>query len=216
MIAGILLGIVAGLLANELCDFAPWCVRKLVRWSAFRRYTDPGRAKMRAEELAALINDRPGNLFKLITAVCFAVAAVIVCCRRAVSSRRAVARMPRYRFAGFASAAVAAFMTREVMLTVCVGVLQLTATWASLISWVSGAVVSYVFSRWAWERKGCPNLLKETLPFWAVSGMVVVILTLATRFGYNSSGWMHLRANISGCGRISSGKPGRRPDWASR
>jgi hypothetical protein len=59
----ILLGIVAGLLTNELCDFSPWCARKIVRWSAFRRYADPGRAEMRADELAAVINDRPGNLF---------------------------------------------------------------------------------------------------------------------------------------------------------
>ena len=88
MIAGILLGIVTGLLANELFEFSPWCARKLVRWSAFRRYTDPDRAEMRAEELTALINDRPGKLFKLITAVCFAADAVIVC------SRRAVAREP--------------------------------------------------------------------------------------------------------------------------
>lgn len=84
MIAGILLGIVAGLLANELCEFSPWCARKLVRWSALRRYTDPGRAEMRAEELTAVINDRPGNLFKLITAVSFTIDAVIVSGRRAV------------------------------------------------------------------------------------------------------------------------------------
>ena len=85
MIAGILLGIVTGLLANELCEFSPWCARKIVRWSAFLRYTDPGRAEVRAEELTAVINDRPGNLFKLITAVCFAAGAVIVSGRRAVT-----------------------------------------------------------------------------------------------------------------------------------
>jgi CBS domain-containing protein len=85
VIVGILLGIGTGLLANELCEFSPWCARKLVHWSAFRRYTDPGRAEMRAEELTALINDRPGNLFKLITAVCFAADAVIVCGRRALA-----------------------------------------------------------------------------------------------------------------------------------
>jgi hypothetical protein len=85
VIAGILLGIVAGLLANELCEFSPWCARKLVRWSAFQRYTDPGRVEMRAEELTAVINDRPGNLFKLITAVSFAANAVIVSGRRAVA-----------------------------------------------------------------------------------------------------------------------------------
>lgn len=85
MIAGIVLGIVAGLLVNELCEFSPWCARKLVRWSALRRYTDPGRAEMRAEELTGLINDRPGNLLKLTTAVGFAAAAVIVAGRRALT-----------------------------------------------------------------------------------------------------------------------------------
>lgn len=85
MIVVVLLGIVAGLLANELCDFSPWCARKIVRWSAFRRYADPGRAEMRADELAAVINDRPGNLFKLITAVSFAADAVVVSACRAVA-----------------------------------------------------------------------------------------------------------------------------------
>jgi mycothiol system anti-sigma-R factor len=85
VIAVILVGIVSGLLANEFCEFSPWGARKLVRWSAFRRYADPGRAEMRAEELTALINDRPGNLFKLFTAAGFAGAAVIVSARRAAA-----------------------------------------------------------------------------------------------------------------------------------
>jgi mycothiol system anti-sigma-R factor len=88
VIAGILLGIATGLLANEFCAFSPWCAGKLVRWSAFRRYADRDRAEMRAEELTALVNDRPGNLFKVITAACFATSAVIV------SARRAIAREP--------------------------------------------------------------------------------------------------------------------------
>src|SRR3989441_4089752 len=96
------------------------------------------------------------------------------------------------RFGRFTIAAIAAFATTEVVLTICAGPLQLTATWASLISWFSGALVSYVLSRWAWKRKGRPNVLRETLPFWVVSAMVVVILTLATKFAYHSAGWMHL------------------------
>ena len=85
MIAVILIGIGCAYLGNELCDFSPWCARKLVRWSAFRRYADPGRAEMRAEELAAVINARPGNLLKLITAAGFAAAAVVLSARRAVA-----------------------------------------------------------------------------------------------------------------------------------
>jgi putative flippase GtrA len=96
------------------------------------------------------------------------------------------------RFGRFTVAAIAAFATTEVVLTICAGPLNLTATWASIISWFSGALVSYVLSRWAWKRKGRPNLLRETVPFWIVSAMVVVILLLATKFGYHSAGWMHL------------------------
>ena len=40
-----------------------------------------------------------------------------------------------------------------------------------------------MISRWAWERKGRPHLLKETLPFVAVSLGAGVILTLASKFG---------------------------------
>ena len=96
------------------------------------------------------------------------------------------------RFGRFTIAAIAAFATTEVVLTICAGPLQLTATWASLISWFSGALVSYVLSRWAWKRKGRPSLLKETLPFWVVSAMVVAILTVATKFGYHAASWMGL------------------------
>jgi putative flippase GtrA len=97
------------------------------------------------------------------------------------------------RFGRFAVAAIAAFTTTEVTLTICAGPLQLSATWSSLTSWFSGALVSYVLSRWAWKRKGRPSLVRETLPFWIVSAMVVAVLTLANKFGYHSATWMHLR-----------------------
>jgi putative flippase GtrA len=96
------------------------------------------------------------------------------------------------RFGRFTVAAMSAFATTEIVLTICAGPLALTATWASLISWFSGALVSYVLSRWAWKRKGRPSLLKETLPFWVVSAMVVAILTVATKFGYHAASWLGL------------------------
>lgn len=73
----ILLAIVTSLAVNECCDVSPWAARKLVRWSARRRYVPPARAELRAEELAAYIDDRPGRLFKIITALGFAAAAVM-------------------------------------------------------------------------------------------------------------------------------------------
>jgi hypothetical protein len=93
----LLVTIILGLAINECSELSPWCARKLVRWSAHCRYADAARAEARAEELSALIGDRPGKLFKLITALCFAVAAVPVAARRAAARRSA---RPRERQAG--------------------------------------------------------------------------------------------------------------------
>jgi hypothetical protein len=77
-LAQILLAIVVGLAVSEFSEVCPWGARKLVRWSAHRRYAPPSRAELHAEELAAYIDDRtPGRLFKLITALGFAAAAVV-------------------------------------------------------------------------------------------------------------------------------------------
>src|SRR5260370_9954279 len=98
------------------------------------------------------------------------------------------------RFGRFALAALAEFVTSEVVLTICAGPLEVTSTWASLLSWFSGAVVSYLLSRWAWERKGRPNVLRETVPFWVISAMAVAVLTVATKFAYHAAGCMNLAA----------------------
>jgi len=96
------------------------------------------------------------------------------------------------RFTRFVGVAAASLATSEIALTLANGVFHLTATPAAVISWFCGAVVSYVLSRWAWERKGKPDVLRETVPFWVISAMVVVILTLATKFAYHAAAWMGL------------------------
>ena len=96
-------------------------------------------------------------------------------------------------FTRFAGVAVAALATSEILLAICDGVFHMTATPAALISTFSGAAVSYVLSRWAWERKGKPDVLRETLPFWVISTVVWVILLLATKLGYHIASWLGLR-----------------------
>lgn len=64
-------GLATGLAANECCEISDWTARRLVRWSAHVRYGDSDRAEIRAQELEAVIADRPGQLLKLITAMCF-------------------------------------------------------------------------------------------------------------------------------------------------
>jgi len=96
------------------------------------------------------------------------------------------------RFTRFAGVAIAALATSEIALSICNGVFHMTAGPAALISTFSGAAVSYVLSRWAWERKGKPDVLRETVPFWVISAMVWAILYLATKFGYHLASWMGL------------------------
>lgn len=95
----ILLAVISGLTINEFSDLSPWAARKLVRWSAHRRYTDSRRALDRADELAAVIDVRPGKLLKVGTALGFVVVAITFCICRAIASRtpttirRAIARL---------------------------------------------------------------------------------------------------------------------------
>jgi putative flippase GtrA len=96
------------------------------------------------------------------------------------------------RFTRFVVVAAVSLTVTEIALTLCNGVFHMTSTPAALVSWFCGAVVSYVLSRWAWERKGKPDVLRETVPFWVISVVVIVILTLAVKFAYHSASWLGL------------------------
>jgi len=86
------------------------------------------------------------------------------------------------RFSRFVLVAAGAVIASQITLAVCLGPIGWTAGRSALTAWLVGAAVSYVLSRWAWERKGKPNLLKETLPFWIVSVGTAVVLTVTTKW----------------------------------
>jgi putative flippase GtrA len=86
------------------------------------------------------------------------------------------------RFSRFVPVAFAALASSQITLAILVGPVQMTAGKAALIASVVGALVSYVLSRWAWERKGRPDLLRETVPFWLVSFAVWGILSLTSHY----------------------------------
>jgi putative flippase GtrA len=86
------------------------------------------------------------------------------------------------RFSRFVLVATAAVVTSQLTLTICLGPLGLTAGKSAVTAWFTGAAVSYALSRWAWERKGRPNLLKETLPFGVVAIGTAVVLTLTAKW----------------------------------
>jgi putative flippase GtrA len=86
------------------------------------------------------------------------------------------------RFMRFIPAAVAAVITSQVVLAILTGPVRITAGEAAFIASVCAALVSYLMSRWAWERKGRPDLLRETIPFWAVSIAVWFLLSATTHY----------------------------------
>jgi putative flippase GtrA len=92
------------------------------------------------------------------------------------------------RFTRFTLVAVASVIASQVALSIFIGPANMTAGISGALAAIIGAAVSYVLSRWAWERKGRPQLLKETLPFWLVSVGAWVILGLAAKLGVALAG----------------------------
>src|SRR5215472_13963041 len=83
------------------------------------------------------------------------------------------------RFVRFVAAALVAVITSQIVLGLLTGPIDLNSAGAAgVIAAVVAALVSYLLSRWAWERKGRPDLLRETLPFWVVSVGAWFFLTI--------------------------------------
>jgi len=85
------------------------------------------------------------------------------------------------QFSRFALVAVVSLAASEITL----GIAYLSGVpsgRAGLMGWLAGAATSYVLSRWAWQRKGRPDLLKETLPFWVISLGTAVVLSTTTHY----------------------------------
>jgi putative flippase GtrA len=92
------------------------------------------------------------------------------------------------RFTRFVPVAVVAVITSQVMLGLLTGPVNMGGFAAGVIASMVAALVSYLLSRWAWERRGRPDLLRETLPFWLVSVAVWIILGLTSHF---ATSWAH-------------------------
>jgi putative flippase GtrA len=84
------------------------------------------------------------------------------------------------QFLRFVPVSLAALAASQLALIVLLGPVGLTAGTAGFLAAIIGAAVSYVLSRWAWGRKGRPNLLRETLPFWVVSVAAWTFLSFAS------------------------------------
>ncbi len=98
------------------------------------------------------------------------------------SLRRRLRTNTGRRFMRFVPVSLAAVAASQLTLALLVGLSQLSAGTSAVIASMVGAAVSYVLSRWAWERKGMPHVLKETLPFWAIAVGSWIVLGLVSHF----------------------------------
>ena len=87
----------------------------------------------------------------------------------------------------FAPAVVAVLAATAVVHFLCGSVWHLTGRVTGAAGWLAGAVVSYGMSRWAWERRGRPRVLREAVPFVAVSVAAGAVLIEASHLGYQAA-----------------------------
>lgn len=118
--------------------------------------------------------------------------------RIAMAVRRRLQTTLGKRFGRFVLVAAGAVAASQLTLSICLGVVGLAAGRSAIAAWLAGAAVSYVLSRWAWERKGKPHLLKETLPFWVVSVGTAIVLTMTTKFANQEA----LSMGLTGAARV--------------
>lgn len=66
-------GAVLGVIGNEFLEVSPWLARRLIPRAARLWTDDPERREILTEEWLAIIDERPGKLFKLMSATAFLV-----------------------------------------------------------------------------------------------------------------------------------------------
>jgi putative flippase GtrA len=134
---------------------------------------------MTAEPETPAQHERPASSNPVSKATMAVVYAIVRVLPRPI--RRRLETEAGDRFLRFAPVALATLITSQVVLAVLTAA-GMSAGKAALIASVVGAFVSYVLSRWAWDSRGRPDLLRETVPFWLVSFAVWGILSLVAHY----------------------------------
>lgn len=96
------------------------------------------------------------------------------------------------RLLRFAPAAILALTASQLTFFICTNVIHTTGRVSGASGWLAGVLVSYAASRWVWERRGRPHLLRETLPFLSIALLVGVVLTEVSHFAYMFAGSLNL------------------------
>ena len=84
------------------------------------------------------------------------------------------------RILRYGAGSVVATVTSNLTFLVVYGVLHGSATWASVLGWLAGAIPNYWLNRsWTWQRRGRPDMRRELLPYVAIilGTLLLAILT---------------------------------------
>src|SRR5688500_4889761 len=72
----------------------------------------------------------------------------------------------------------ASVVVGQAVLALTFGVLEWSAAWANVFSFVVAGVVAYVLHRrWTWRRTGRSGLTGELLPYWGIAAVSLVLST---------------------------------------
>lgn len=93
----ILVAVGAAILAAELFDCLCWLAKETVRRAAYLRYGDTERAEVRAAEWEAVIEERPGQILKLVTAIGFLISGMYAAAQRRLHLTQQTATRPTGR-----------------------------------------------------------------------------------------------------------------------
>jgi putative flippase GtrA len=84
-------------------------------------------------------------------------------------------------FVRYAAGSLVATGCSEVVLVVGYGLFGLGPQAASIVAWIAGAVPNYLLNRrWAWRERGKAALMREMLPYWAITLSTAVLAIAAT------------------------------------
>ncbi len=90
---------------------------------------------------------------------------------------------------------VVATVSSEVVFVLLYGVVAMGTIWASVLSWLAGAVPNFWLNRnWAWQRTGRPSLRHEVLPYAVIIVTTLVLATIATGL---ADRWLHEQGTSS-------------------
>lgn len=94
-------------------------------------------------------------------------------------------QLPRWGWRGYfmryATGSVVATVCSQTTFLLLYGLLHTSATTATAVGWLAGAVPNYWVNRtWTWQRRGRPSLSREILPYLTIVLTTLVLATIAT------------------------------------